>query len=57
MGPATYEVRCLWCSTEVGLIRGGRFMHDPACGRPLARPYPGCFSGARPARCSDAARL
>ena len=37
MSAAAYEVRCFLCGAEVGLIRGGRFVHDPACTRPLPR--------------------
>ena len=31
MKPTSYEVKCLSCSAEIGLIVGTRFLHDPRC--------------------------
>ena len=33
MQPITLEMYCLLCGTEVGEVRGGRFVHHAGCDR------------------------
>ena len=47
MGDANYEVKCLACSAEIGVLWAGRFFHHPACSLPRGRSA----STARCCRC------
>jgi hypothetical protein len=38
MPTASYDVKCLSCSAEIGQIWHGRFFHNPAC--PTLPPRP-----------------
>ena len=53
MGNANYEVKCLACSAEIGVLWAGRFFHHPGCSLPVGRSA----STARCCRCGGSLYL